>query len=112
VLTRLARQGAEKYIDAQKKLVELGIEQLETVGKANGSRKIGAGKSARRPWGELTEKTVKNFVAAEKSLLDLTSKPKKGIAHEEIRRTSHRSHGRIVHARRRRTAEGGAAVAA
>ena len=43
VLTKLARESAEKYIDAQKGLLELAIEELETVGKATGERKVAIG---------------------------------------------------------------------
>jgi len=112
VLTKLARESAEKYIDAQKKLLELAVEQLEAVGKGKGERKIAIRKSTPRPWEELTEKSVKNLVAAEKSLLELASKSRKGVGREDIRRTSHRTRRTAVHARGRKTAQGGAAAAA
>ena len=93
VLTKLARESAEKYMDAQKKLLELAIEELEAVGEAKDGRKVAARKPGQRPWGELPEKSVKNLVAAEKSLLDLAIKPKKGSARDETRNTR----GRKVH---------------
>jgi len=86
VLTKMARQGVEKYIDAQKKLLELAIEELETARKARGDHKAAMRKPSQHSWGELTEKGVKNLVAAEKSLLDLAIKPKKGTARQENRK--------------------------
>jgi hypothetical protein len=104
VLTKLARESAEKYIDAQKGLLELAIEELETVGKATGERKVAIRKPLQQYWGELTEKSVKNLVAAEKSLLDLAIKPKRGMAREEIRKTGSQARGTRVHVRARKTA--------
>jgi len=99
VLTKLAREGAEKYMDAQKRLLELAIEQLETVSKVKDVRKATLRKPLQRSWGELTEKSVKNLVAAEKSLLDLAIKPKKGMASEETHKAGPRTRGRKVHVR-------------
>ena len=109
VLTKLARQGAEKYIDAQKRLLELAIGELETARKARGDRKVAVRKSSQQSWGELTEKGVKNLVAAEKSLLDLAIKPKRGVAREETHKAGPRTRGRGVHGRK--TAEERTAVA-
>jgi len=106
VLTKLARQGAEKYIDAQKKLLELAIEELDTARKARGDRKVAMRKTPQHSWEELTEKGVKNLVAAEKSLLDLAIKPKGGMAREETRKAGPRGRGR----RAGKTAERTAAV--
>jgi hypothetical protein len=92
MLTKLARQGAEKYIDAQKKLLELAMEELETAGKAKGDRKEAMRKPPHQSWGELTEKGVKNLVGAEKSLLDLVIKPKRGMTREKTRRAGRRVH--------------------
>jgi len=99
VLTKLAREGAEKYMDAQKRLLELAIEELETVQKAMGDRKVAERKALQRSWGELTEKGVKNLMAAEKSLLDLAIKPKKGMAREETHKAGPRARSRRVHVR-------------
>ena len=104
VLTKMAREGAEKYVDAQKKLLDLAIEQLEAVSEAKDGRKAAARKPVQRSWGELTEKSVKNLVAAEKSLLDLAIKPKRGMAREEIRKAGSRARGTRVHVRARKTA--------
>jgi hypothetical protein len=93
VLTKLAREGTEKYVDAQKRLLDLAIEQLEAVSEAKDGRKMAARKPVQHSWGELTEKSVKNLVAAEKSLLDLAIKPKKG----SIRDETHKTRGKKVH---------------
>ena len=75
VFTSMAREGAEKYIETQKKLLELAIEQLEETAKTRRDHKESAKKEAQPLWGELTEKSVKNLVTAEKSLLDLAMRP-------------------------------------
>jgi hypothetical protein len=74
-LTAVAKEGTEKYIETQKKLLGLAIEQLEATAKAGGERKETVRKEAPPAWGELTEKSLKNFVTAEKSLLDLAMRP-------------------------------------
>ena len=91
VLTKVAREGAEKYIETQKKIMELAIEQLEESAKAGRERfKEVARKEALPSFGELTEKSMKNFVTAEKSLLDLAMKPMKGLGGENGRKVSKR----------------------
>ncbi len=76
VLTKVAREGAEKYFETQKKLMELAIEQFVGTAKAGREKfKEVARKEAGRSLGELTEKSLKNFVNAEKSLLDLAMNP-------------------------------------
>jgi hypothetical protein len=115
VLTQMAREGAEKYMHAQKKLLDLAIEELEKVGKAKGERKEArkeTRKETRPPWAELTEKSVKNLVAAEKSLLDLTIKPPKTAGKEEGQKAARpRVHGRRVHVEGHKTAGPKVAVA-
>jgi len=98
VLTNMAREGAEKYIDTQKKLLDLAIEQLEETAKATKGHREAARKEAQRSWGELTEKSMKNIMSAEKSLLDLAVKPMKGGTGEDGRKAPRRS-------RMRRTAK-------
>jgi hypothetical protein len=107
ILTKMAREGADKYVDAQKRLLDLAIEQLEAVSEAKGGHKVAVRKPAQRAWGELTEKSVKNLVAAEKSLLDLAIKPKKGSARDETRRPR----GKKVHVAGHRKESGRASVA-
>lgn len=75
-LTELAREGGEKYLEAQKKLLNLAIEEMEAVGKAGRAESAHAGEQT--TWGELTEKGVRNFATAQKSLMDLVVKPVKG----------------------------------
>ena len=77
VLTQLVREGGEKYIDAQQKLLNLAIEQMESAGKTAGKRVESARHEARTSLGELTEKSVRNFATAQKSLMELVTKPAK-----------------------------------
>jgi hypothetical protein len=107
VLTEVAREGAEKYIETQKKLLDLAIEQLEAAAKVGGDHKEAARKEVQPSWGELTEKSVKNFVSAEKSLLDLAMKPMK-TPREEGRRVPRRGNHRAT---KKETAEMREAVA-
>lgn len=74
VLTKVAREGVEKYIETQEKLLELVIKQSEDTAKAGREHKEKARKQMQPLLGELTEKSMKNFVNAEKSLLDLAVK--------------------------------------
>jgi hypothetical protein len=89
VFTQLARESVEKYMDAQKKLLNLAIDQLESAGKATGERIGAVQKEARTSWGELTEKSVRNLVTAQKSLMDLAVKPHRAHATEEAHKTPH-----------------------
>lgn len=96
VLTKVVREGGEKYIETQTKLLELAIKQLEATAKAGTELKEAAQKDALPSLGELTEKSVKNIVTAEKSLLDLAMNPRKGPGREQgrkVRRLRHRTHG-------------------
>jgi hypothetical protein len=75
ILTQLAREGVEQYIDVQKKLLDLAIDQLEFTGEASGEHIKAIRDEVRRSWGELTAKSVWNFVAARQSLRNLAAKP-------------------------------------
>ena len=75
ILTQLAREGVEQYIDVQKKLLDLAIDQLEFTGEASGERIEAIRDEVRRSWGELTAKSVWNFVVAQQSLRNLAAKP-------------------------------------
>lgn len=80
VLTQLAREGVEKYIDAQKELLELAIQRFGANGKGSRERAEAARaakEELRTSFAELTRKSVKNFVNAEKSLLEVAVKPPK-----------------------------------
>ena len=87
VLTEAAREGAEKYIDTQKKLLELAIDQLEATTKKHPEHKEAARKAAQQSLGELTEKSVKNIVTAEKSLLELAMKRMHETGPKEAKKT-------------------------
>ena len=110
VLTKVAREGAEKYIETQKKLLELAIGQLEATTKARGDHKEATRKEAQQSWGDITEKSVKNLVTAEKSLLELAMKPMKGTGREEGRRVPRPRH-KTHHAAKGETREAVAVVA-
>jgi len=97
-LTQLAREGVEKYIDAQRKLLDLAIDQLESTGKAASERLDVVRKEARTSFGELTEKSIRNLVTAQKSLMDLAVKPGKAHAVEATRKTPRaRARGKKQH---------------
>lgn len=102
VLTKVAREGAEKYIETQKKLFELAVEHLEETLKAGREQNKVARKELPPSFGELTEKSVKNFVTAEKSLLDLAMRPLHGAAGEDGRKGRRRAG--TPHAAKKRTA--------
>ncbi len=109
VLTKVAREGAGKYFETQKKLMDLAIEQFEGTVKAGRERfKEVARKETRLSLGELTEKSMKNFMNAEKSLLDLAMKPL-GADEKNGRKPTRRGHG-MRHARKK-AAGGGKPVA-
>jgi len=89
VLTELAREGSEKYIEAQKKLLNLAIEQIESGGEVASERLEAAETEARTSWSSLTEKSVRNLVTAQKSLMDLIVKPAKASPAEKRRKPVH-----------------------
>jgi hypothetical protein len=93
ILTNVVREGGEKYIETQKKVLELVIDQLEAAAKSGHERKEGSRKEMQPLLGELSEKSVKNFVAAEKSLLDLATKSMNGPGRAEGRRSPQPHHG-------------------
>jgi len=86
-LAELAREGGEKYIEAQKKLLNLAIEQMESGGEVASERFEAAQTEARSSWGSLTEKSVRNLVTAQKSLMDLIVKPAKASPTEKKRKS-------------------------
>jgi hypothetical protein len=104
VLSKVAREGAEKYIDTQKKLLDLAIEQLEETAKNGREHKDTTHKAIAPLWGELTEKSVRNFVNAEKSLLELATKPINRQGREEGRKVSRSGH-KTHRAAKKQTAE-------
>ena len=77
VLTHLAKQGVEKFIDAQKKMLELAVEQVESTTDIVSEEAQIEQPEPQTSWAEVTQKSVENIVTAEKSLLDLAVKPVK-----------------------------------
>jgi len=105
ILTQLAREGVEKYIDAQQKLLNLAINQLESTGKSTGEHLEAVRKEVSTSWGELTQESIGNFVVAQKSLRDLAAKPLKAMAADKTRETSPaRAKGKKQAVRKRETA--------
>jgi len=91
VLTKLAKQSVDHFIDAQRKLVAIAIEQIEAASQTEEER-AEAAKAAeaaraelRQTIAELTQKSVQNLVTAQKSLLDLAIKPIKAPVASEKR---------------------------
>lgn len=77
-LTQLAREGVDQFIGAQKALLDLAIKQAEQVSqRAEDAAEEAAVEEAepRTSLAELTQKTVQNFVTAQKSLLEIAVKP-------------------------------------
>jgi hypothetical protein len=112
VLTKLARKSGEHYMEAQKKLLELAIHQLEMAKNTKTDRKATARKSPQETLGELTEKSVRNLVAAEKSLLELAIHPGRGVAGHETHKAPRRARARKTHVGTHKPAEHGATAAA
>ena len=79
LLASLAKEGVEKYIAAQKELLDLAIRQFEAGQKAMREREEEPeeDEEARTTFAEWTQKSVKNLIAAEKMLLELAIKPVK-----------------------------------
>jgi len=78
LLTQLAHDAAGQYIDAQKKLLDLAIRSVAAERAA--AAKLTEGMEEEEPQttlADVTEKTVKNFVAAETMLLDLVKHAEK-----------------------------------
>jgi len=90
VLAQAARETGEVYFEAQRKLLNLAVEQMESVGKevAGALHRGSEGNGGHTSLGDLTEKSVKNFVSAQKSLMELVVKPTKAASkvHAEPKR--------------------------
>jgi hypothetical protein len=69
-LTSLARAGVDKFIDAQRKLLHLAVDQFEAEDKPRPRKR-----EPHTSVAELTQKSIQNFTTAQKSLLDLAIKP-------------------------------------
>ncbi len=69
VLTQLAREGVEKFIDAQRGLLEVAMERME------GPERVRTKPVPRTSLAAMARESVQNFTTAQKSLLDLALKP-------------------------------------
>lgn len=69
-LIQLSREGVEKFIDAQKQLLDMTMDRLEADNKPRMKP------TPRTSLAELTRKSVQNFTTAQKSLLDLALRPR------------------------------------
>lgn len=65
-LIELSRLGVEKYIEAQKQILDIAVERAEAEDTHPRAKAV-----ARTSLAELTRKSVQNFTTAQKSLLDL-----------------------------------------
>ena len=75
-LKELAQEGADAFIEAQKKLLDLAGQQIALNLKA-GSKVVAMAPSfPTETLANLTRDTVETFVAAQKSLLDVVTKPR------------------------------------
>ncbi|HWR13884.1 MAG TPA: hypothetical protein VN577_03595 [Terriglobales bacterium] len=77
-LSKLAREGVGAFIEAQKKLLDVAGEQM-TVNLDTATRAMGLLNPARLlPMANFTGEGVRNFVEAEKALIDSMMKPRNG----------------------------------
>jgi len=88
VLTEMMRESSEIAIEAQKKLLNLAIQQMESAGEIAGKRVEAARAEARTSWDNLTKKSVRNFATAQKSLMDLVVKPVKASPTDKKRKAA------------------------
>lgn len=72
-IAHLAREGVDKFVTAQKQLMNLAIDQLETRIAPEKAEEVE--EEPRTSWKEVTQKSIQNFVTAQKSLMDLAVKP-------------------------------------
>ena len=93
-LSELAQEGADAFIEAQKKLLALVGEQIAVNLKAGGRIVEMAPSFPTTALANLTRDTVETFVAAQKSLLDVVTKPRHVAAAAHTAkgpRTAHRA---------------------
>ena len=74
-LTELARQSAEAYIDAQKKLLDVATQQLKVNAKTAREAISAMNPLPAETFGELARHTVEGFVESQQALLNLMVKP-------------------------------------
>jgi len=99
-LTELAQEGADAFVEAQKKLLALASEQFTVNLKAGGRIVDMAPSLPTAALANLTRDTVETFVAAQKSLLDVVTKPRHvaAAAHaNKVAPAAHRAPRKVAH---------------
>jgi hypothetical protein len=99
-LSKLARAATDSFIDAQKRLVDVVNQQVNANLKA-ATRSLELASSARfLPIANVAGDGVKNFVGAEKALIESMVKPRKGpkVVRITEHRAGHARKGAKVHA--------------
>ena len=74
-IAELARQSAEAYIDAQKKLLDVAAQQLKVNAKTAREAINAMNPLPMETLGELARHTVDGFVESQQALLNLVMKP-------------------------------------
>jgi len=91
-ITELARQATDSFIEAQKKLMDVAGQQVHASMKAAGRAADMIAPFPFIPMPDLTRKGVKNFVTAEKELIDtVMHRPE---TKHTTKTTAHRTHKR------------------
>jgi hypothetical protein len=89
-LSELAREATNSFIDAQKRLLDVVSQQMHVNLKAATRTMELASPSRLMPMANLTGEGVRNFVGAEKTLIDSMIKRRKGPKAEHgLRHTAH-----------------------
>ena len=109
----LAREATESFIDAQKKLVDLAGQQMNTGVKTAGKALELLKPFPFVPLGDLTREGVKSYVDAQRALMDVMVRP---VAEHKRASTGKRpakrtAHARTAHARTARARKAAAASA-
>jgi hypothetical protein len=73
-------------VEAQKKLLNLAIHEVEVASRSTRERAEAAEPQPRTTLGDATQRTVRNIVAAQKSLMDLAVRPDRSPAPERPRK--------------------------
>jgi Asp-tRNA(Asn)/Glu-tRNA(Gln) amidotransferase C subunit len=73
-ITELAKEGMDKFVDSQKKLLDLATHQIEGAMKTAESI-VRPSPEPSTSLGDFARKGVENFINAQKSLLDVAMKP-------------------------------------
>jgi hypothetical protein len=81
-LAEMAREVAEAFIDAQKKLLDVAAQQM-AVSVATVRRSVNViNPLPPATLADLTRQTVDTFVSAQKALLDIAAKPARSATHK------------------------------